>query len=76
MELDSSQEQDRTYDNSEDKVRLDPDAVVDTEENSYESEGQNHFKSEDDIILAEHVSCRQVGADIYSQISTLSVNKC
>ena len=76
MELDSSEEQDPVYDNSEDEARLDPEAAAGAEENSDESEGQNPLKSEDEIVLAEPAGRRQVRADIYSQISIFSVNGC
>lgn len=76
LELDSSNKQDPVYDNSEDEARLDPEAAAGAEENSDESEGQNPLESEDEVVLAEPAGRRQVRADIYSQISILSVNGC
>ena len=60
MKLDSFEEQDLVYDNSEDKARLDPEAAAGAEENSDESEGQNLLKSEDKIVLAKPAGRRQV----------------
>ena len=76
LELDSSNKQDPVYDNSEDEARLDPEAAAGAEENSDESEGQNPLEGEDEVVLAEPAGRRQVRADIYSQISILSVNRC
>ena len=74
LELDNSDKQDPN--NSENEARLDPKAAADAEENSDESEGQNPLESEDEVVLAEPAGRRQVRADIYSQISILSVNGC
>ena len=76
LELDSSEEQDPVYDNSEDEARLDPEVAAGAEENSDESEGQNLLQSGDEIVLAKPAGRRRVRADIYSQISFLSVNRC
>lgn len=76
LELDSSEKQDPVYDSSEDEARLDPKAAAGAEENSNESEGQNPLESQDEIVLTEPAGRRQVRADIYSQISILSVNGC
>ncbi len=76
LELESSEKQDPVYDISEDEARLDPEAAACAEENNDKSEGQNPLKSEDEIVLAEPAGRHQVRADIYSQISILSVNGC
>ncbi len=50
LELDSSDEQDAVYDNSEDEAKLHPEAASGAEGNSDESEGPNSLKSEGKIV--------------------------
>ena len=73
LELDNSNKQGPN--NLEDGIRINSEIAADVEENNNESEGQNLLKSEHKIVLVKPANCRQVRANIYSQISILSVNR-
>ena len=75
-ESDNNDDSDPIYHNSDDEARLDPEAAADAEKDDDELESEINPEGEDEVVIAEHSSCRQIRSDIHSQISVISSNGC
>ena len=75
-ESDNNDDSDPIYHNLDDEARLDPKAAADAKEDDDELESEINPEGKDKVVIAEHLSRRQIRSDIHSQISVILSNGC